>query len=75
MIVSITVVTKLDCAVPLAVGLVLCVGEDVAPTVGILPGGGGSTAPTVGMLPAKTELDSAHTSTNAIVNFFMDLLL
>ena len=63
MIVSITVVTKLDC------------GDEVAPTVGILPGGGGSATPTVGMLPAKIELDSAHTSTSAIAILFMDLLL
>lgn len=63
MIVSITVVTKLDCA------------DDDAPTVGILPGGGGSATPTVGMLPAKIEVDSAYTSTSAIANLFMDLLL
>ena len=36
-------------------------------------GGGGSDLPSVGMLPARIEVDSAHMSTSAIANRFMDV--
>jgi len=39
----------------------------------VVCGGGSSDRPPVGMLPAKIELDSAHMSTSAIANRFMDV--
>lgn len=39
----------------------------------VVGGGGSSDLPPVGMLPAKIEVDSAHTSTNAIANRFIDV--
>ena len=39
----------------------------------VVGGGGSSDRPPVGMLPAKIELDSAHMSTSAIANRFIDV--
>ena len=39
----------------------------------VVGGGGSSDLPPVGMLPAKIEVDSAHTSTSAIANRFIDV--
>ena len=60
---------------PMSVSITVTNNElDVLDVPDVVVGGGGSSdLPPVGMLPAKIEVDSAHTSTSAIANRFMDV--
>ena len=45
---------------------------DVVDVLDVVAGGGGGSAiPVVGMLPANIDVDSAHMSTTAVINFFI----
>lgn len=46
---------------------------NVPDALDVVGGGGGSDLPVVGMSPAKIEIESAHKSTSAIANRFIDV--
>src|SRR5215208_5385654 len=46
---------------------------DVLDVLDVVVGGGGSDLPVVGISPARIEVDSAHITTTAIANRFMDV--